>query len=76
MAKIKGSKKPEPFEHPDDSRLRIEGEQYARDRGSEFCEKYRTRLDKLVCVYPDADAQVELDSLRELFWARMWESEK
>jgi hypothetical protein len=60
-------------EHPEDRRMREDGEAYARERGEAFVEHYATRICKLITTYADSDSEKEWWALRELFWTREWE---
>lgn len=63
-------------EHPEDRKVREDGENYAREKGAAFCEKHRAQLNTLITIYADSRAESMLDALREQFWTRDWEKKR
>lgn len=59
--------------HPDDRAALVEGREYAKKRGGEFCERYKEEIFTLITEYGDSSAEATLANLRERFWAQLWE---
>jgi hypothetical protein len=59
-------------EHPEDRAARLEGEEYSRKHGGEFCADHQVMLQMMISTYADKAAHDILDRLRELFWAGLW----
>ena len=55
-------------EHPDDKAARIRCEVAAAKIIDAFTAKHQKKLVALVQTWSDADAQAQLEQLRELFW--------
>ena len=61
-----------PREHPEDRKMRLDGEVYGREHAKAFSSDHAARMADLIGFYSDADAHARLDDLRERFWSREW----
>lgn len=59
-------------EHPEDRKMRIEGQRYGKAFAEEFVDAHRRKVVALIATYPDSKASDLLDRLRELFWSEIW----
>lgn len=58
--------------HPTDKAQRREGIRYGREHAKEFVEEHMEKMITLISTYPDNQAEVQLQILREKFWAQDW----
>ena len=58
-------------EHPEDRKMRLEGEAYGERHAAEFFATLADAHD-LIGIYSDESAHRMLDELRERFWAKVW----
>lgn len=61
-----------PREHPEDRKMRLDGEVYGREHAKAFSSDHAAMMADLIGFYSDADAHARLDDLRERFWGREW----
>lgn len=63
-------------EHPEDKKIRKDGEDYGRRFAHEFLEDHKGNLAMLIGEWSDSSAKQSLASLRERFWSGAWEKAK
>jgi hypothetical protein len=66
------SKAAVPREHPEDRKIRLEGEVYGKKHAADFCADQSVTLADIVGTYGDLDSHAMLDELRERFWSNEW----
>lgn len=59
----------EEIEHPDDRELRLAGEKYGKAHAATFCDRHAHKMEKLIGLYADAEAEALLAQIREEFWS-------
>jgi hypothetical protein len=55
-------------EHPEDRKMRLEGERFGREHAEEFVSEHAASVNSLIGTYADVRAEDELQRLREIFW--------
>lgn len=62
-------------EHPEDKKMRKEGELFGRNFARQFVERNMNMIVDTIGLYADDDAQALFEHLREIFWGGQWNTD-
>lgn len=62
-------------EHPEDRKMRKEGELFGRLHAKQFVERNLPMVIDTIGLYADDDARELFEHLREIFWSVQWNTD-